>query len=301
MALAPCPVAVKRFFPGLLLAAAVLALSASPARAAVLYDQTAGPAPESFTSNAYPANPTVDSKLADDFTVPAGQSWEITQVDVAGTYPYGGGIYGDAGYPPSSVNLDIYTSAGVVPGSTVFSATGITATNGPDYLIPLGNVPLLGPGDYWLAVQQSEATSEAVWGWRGANAQSGDPSAVLQQGCETWPGWEVRRVCIGGDSYDQVFRLSGCVGACPDPPPSPPPAPPFLTRSSALGAVRSALADRFRNWRPGHDKRVGCARKSAVRFRCAVSWRFRDNRYTGFAIARLVDGAVRTEIHVSRD
>src|SRR4051812_5462287 len=117
-------------------------LFAAPAIAggAVLYDQTANPIPDGLNSQEYPDNSTFTNQLADDFTVPAGQTWTITEIDVVGE--------GNAVLP---VNVHFYTDLNALPGMRLFFHPQIAAGNGPDYTIPLSGVPPLGPGTYWAS------------------------------------------------------------------------------------------------------------------------------------------------------
>src|SRR5439155_24828468 len=71
--------------------------------AAVLYDQYNNTASLDVTSqNFEAAYDAYDDEAADDFVVPAGQSWQISRVDVDGEYNTG---------PADSVNVRIYQDA----------------------------------------------------------------------------------------------------------------------------------------------------------------------------------------------
>lgn len=275
---------------GAIIALLAAGTSGARAEAAVLYDQMDAAGSESMFSNDLVAGSEGnDSKAADDFTVPAGEGWQVTQVDVVGAA---------FGALPSTMNVDIHANNGGLPGTTLFSARAIPSAGQPDYSIPLSGTPVLGPGTYWIAVQQDGASAsepQRLWFWRNRAVQSGNPAAVLYAGCSAFPAWQVRYTCqADAVSPDQIFRLSGIVTSPPPPPPA------TLTRADAQAAVRAALARRFRTWQVGHGKRIACQRRSAVRFRCQLEWEFRANRFFGFAIAFLQDGTVRTEIHVSR-
>jgi hypothetical protein len=181
---------------GLVLASALLPASAF---AVVLYDQTGNPGLEKTESMNYAAPDDVEA--ADDFTVPAGQQWTISEVDVLGKP-------GD----PSSLdtNVRIYADAGGAPGGVLFQQTGIKATHGPSYYSPLSNVPPLGPGTYWISVSVS-----AFWGWLNSTTQVGhpaawqNPSGLYKGGCGKT--WTTRSTCFSGTAAepDQAFRLIG--------------------------------------------------------------------------------------------
>ena len=95
------------------LAVAALAFCA-PAVASpgdVLYDQydhagTVGSGSQDFEAALDP----YDDAAADDFDVPAGPGWNVTGVEVQGTYFNGPG-------PASSVNVAVYSNAGDLPGT----------------------------------------------------------------------------------------------------------------------------------------------------------------------------------------
>src|SRR5439155_2376121 len=88
---------------------------APKAPAVVLYDQINNPAPTpgGVTSQDFEAAfDPFDSSAADDFVVPAGQTWNITEVDVAGEYTVGGG-------PAASFNVFFYSDTATLPGALV--------------------------------------------------------------------------------------------------------------------------------------------------------------------------------------
>src|SRR5204862_507280 len=92
-----------------------------------------------------------DSEAADDFVVPAGQAWNVTEADVDGE---------NTG-PAASVNVRIYSALGAagLPGAPVYSALGAAANAGPsvgDFEIPLPSPPTLPAGHYWLSVQTNQ-------------------------------------------------------------------------------------------------------------------------------------------------
>ena len=181
---------------GLVLASALLPAVAS---AVVLYDQTGNPGTNKTESMSYAAPQDVEA--ADDFTVPAGQQWSITEVDVLGKP-------GD----PSSLKtyVRIYNDVGGFPGGLLFGQDAIKATNGPSYNSPLSGVPPLGPGTYWISV-----AAPAFWGWLNSTSRVGhpaawrNPSGLYKGGCGTT--WTLRTTCIpeSASEPDQAFRLIG--------------------------------------------------------------------------------------------
>jgi hypothetical protein len=192
------------------LAASVVAVGlcslAGAAQAFVLYDQTDHAGTNDANSSAPNFSPSNhfdgsnEDRTADDFSVPAGQAWSVNEVDVAGAYNSPGqGI----------VNVYIYPDTAGKPGTALFSQTNISAPGGPNYAVPLANVPSLGPGVYWITVQQVVGM-DGYWSWTTRSVQSGGPARWFGEmsGC---PGfsWSPRADCWSGTNPDQIFLLRG--------------------------------------------------------------------------------------------
>jgi hypothetical protein len=180
---------------------------AAAARAAVLYDQTdhAGtPNANADAPNFAPSNNFGGGdfdRTADDFNVPAGQAWVIDGVDVSGAY---------FDRPPGVVNVYLYPDAGGRPGATLFSQTGIAASGGPNYVVPVANAPSLTPGTYWVTIQQAGAGDAGYWSWTTRTIKSGRPARWFGAGADCLDfRWNLRTVCWAGTNPDQVFRLRG--------------------------------------------------------------------------------------------
>src|SRR5262245_11241445 len=124
----------------------MLPLPAAPA--VVLYDQINNPAlPGGTTSQDFePSFDQFDTFTADDFVVPAGQSWTITEVDVSGEYSTGGG-------PAASFHVFFYQDNLTLPGTLVATRLANPYSNGASAMITLTSSVTLGPGTYWVAVQ----------------------------------------------------------------------------------------------------------------------------------------------------
>ncbi|HMA34311.1 MAG TPA: hypothetical protein VKY74_07485, partial [Chloroflexia bacterium] len=123
---------------------------------AVLYDQYDYPDLSGISSQHFePLFQPFDAQAADDFQVPAGQTWTVTSVDVAGGY------YGGPG-PVDSMNLFFYTNLSTLPDTPVYTATGIVPIPGidpGDLSIPLDTPVVLTAGRYWVSVQANMAYS----------------------------------------------------------------------------------------------------------------------------------------------
>jgi hypothetical protein len=206
--------------------AAFLALTGS-AQAVVLYDQMTPlqEPPSSFSSDVY-AVPTIDDftqQLSDDFTVPAGQSWTISQVDVAGRY-FGSGT------STTNVNVSLLATDPGDPDLPVdpplFQQLGTATSGAPNYVIPLTGAPALGPGHYWVSVQALGASFDAnqqqsnSWSWRvldiQANGIGSQPAVKMQDPSDPLrcPTWRTLVACVDTGTRNLAFRLHG-----PDAPP----------------------------------------------------------------------------------
>ena len=94
-----------------------------------------------------PAFNTYDCFAADDFVVPGGQTWNITEVDVLGEFDLGSA---------ESFNVYFYQDSGSLPGTLVESRPGNSYTGFSDFVITLTSPVTLTPGTYWVAVQSRQ-------------------------------------------------------------------------------------------------------------------------------------------------
>jgi hypothetical protein len=202
----------RRARRGLLIVGVALA-GALPASAhgVVLYDQTDFAGVSAVTSTDYnPPNDSLDTQIADDFTVPPGQSWQISQLDVKGILD---------GAPPPTMNVFLYANSGTVPGAELFRQANISATNAPDYSIPLTGAAALPPGTYWVSAQQAGGSlifgQFSDWSWRSRTVQAGNPAVFrnpgngFTTGCTDWGTLTSCNSPLVGP--DVLFRLSGTV------------------------------------------------------------------------------------------
>jgi hypothetical protein len=216
----------------LLAAAAVLALtsgfaSAAPSAAvsshgalrvvpaqnpdAVLYDQMDNDSGIGITSQNFEASLDIyDNMGADDFKVPTGFIWKVSEVDVAGVYYNGAG-------PAASVHVAFYKSKGGLPSKLVadFPAEVYTDSTGfGSFNIKLSSKAKLKAGKYFVGVAANmDFGVGGQWGFETRSVQSGDPAAWQNPGdgfgtgCTTWG---VESVCIvAGQGPDKMFRIIG--------------------------------------------------------------------------------------------
>jgi subtilisin-like proprotein convertase family protein len=136
-------------------------------RSSILYDQSATPTGGSSSQNFETAFDAFDCQAADDFTVPAGQTWTITQVNV------GGSPFSNPG-PAASVNVTFYNNAGSLPGSVIQTFSNVTTfTNYPDFNITLPSSVVLAPGTYWVSIQANmDFSIGGQWFWTNFGASN---------------------------------------------------------------------------------------------------------------------------------
>ena len=193
---------MKRWVGLILSVGALAGFCSSPALAVVLYSQYDNFGSDAIVSTNRLGNPSFTTRAADDFVVPAGQTWTITGVDFRGF----------VGFPcTGTFSVVFYANAGSLPGATVASRTNTATGTNPDLSVALSPAVVLAAGAYWVSVQCN--TTGASWYWSIRSVQSGSPAAWQEAGgygtgC-TAPAWYVRMTCAGQTDPDQVFRLQG--------------------------------------------------------------------------------------------
>ncbi len=202
----------------------------------VLYDQLNNPGSVSTNSQDFEAaNAGFNDFTADDFVVPGGQTWNITEVDAQGVYFNGPG-------PAASFNVFFYQNSGGLPGTQVYSATGQSYVNSTGvFQVTLAAPAVLGPGNYWVSVQaRQDFTPAGEWGWTNRTVQANSPPTCTSYG--------VRQCCTGtaAGQPDQMFRLIGTIGGGTPTPTSTPTATatgtPTLTATATATAIATATA-----------------------------------------------------------
>ena len=208
----------------------------TPTPGSILYDQYdnfATKEPVNIPSqDAETALDFFDSQAADDFIVPAGQTWQVTEVDVLGEYDITG--------PAASFHVFFYENgAGDLPGILVASRLENPYTGSSDFVITLTEPVTLPEGHYWVSVQaRQDITQAGFWLWHNRTIQSNagaawqNPGNGFGTGCVIW----IRKVTcalLGETAPDQVVRLIGTSGGVtPTPRSRPTPAPRPTPRGS---------------------------------------------------------------------
>jgi hypothetical protein len=207
-------------------------LAPASANGAVLFDSTPSPPGFSAASQDFEAALNAnDAQVADDFTVPPGQTWTIQRAFIDGkmAIPVGPGT-------SNTINIALFQNAGTLPAAVDTYEQQLTAdpdTAFPDFTVDLPGFPALSAGTYWLGAQvvlDFEAGSvDNLWLWgsigtaRGNKAAYRNPGDGFNSGCTSFG---VMNECVTNVSNpDVAFRLEGtCAGTCPvaaTPPPRP--------------------------------------------------------------------------------
>ena len=185
-----------------------------------LYDQNNNASGTNSTSQDFEtALDAFDNEGADDFVVPPGTFWQITQAFIPGTYNGGAG-------PAPAVNLTFFADSGGVPGSPVCSYPLQTpADSAGAFTFTLPTPCALGPGTYWIDAQvRMDNSPLGQWFWNTRNVQSNggaawrNPGNGFGTGCTNWSSFATCLPSNGGPDF--LFSLSGTPGGVV--PPGPP-------------------------------------------------------------------------------
>lgn len=174
----------------------------------VLYNQNSDSSFAYINSQNYTSGVTADNDQAvDDFIVPTGKKWTVTEVNVTGCCAYTTSI---------TENVYFYKDKNGAPGKLVKhgSFTNLSGTGNPSFAISLGKGVKLKPGHYWVSVVVNcNSSGGCGWGWGVRTTIANDP-ALWQNpgngrdtGCTTWTTLDT---CFGSaDAGDFMFELQG--------------------------------------------------------------------------------------------
>lgn len=110
------------------------------------------------------------AQAADDFEVPAGQTWTINQVDLPGRYSYPGGYRNNVAY----VIIKFYIDDAGHPGEEISNQQINVAENvyDPNLQLTLPANVVMGPGIYWMVVYPVTAYDQQ-WFWKSTAVVTG--------------------------------------------------------------------------------------------------------------------------------
>jgi hypothetical protein len=156
--------------------AAHAAHAVRPQAVKVLYNQSNDASGYELVSQKFQkADKTDDAQGADDFTVPKGKRWTVTEVDVTGFYSSGGG-------PATSENVTFNKTTvnkkkqQHVPGAVVKSVTLKGKDSSGKFAISGIKSVTLKAGHYWVSVQANTNSSVGEWYWASRTKQHGSPA-----------------------------------------------------------------------------------------------------------------------------
>ncbi len=182
---------------------------------AILFDQTSGATPSGLVAQDFESifNGN-DCRIADDFTVPAGQTWYIDSVRIYGFY--------NVNNPDTAgMNFTIYNDNSGSIGSQVYAQV-FQINLDPDEngsITAVWNTPLqVAAGTYWMAAsaRKDYLNDQGVWYWYLDSAGSGYEAKWENPGgswnvCTSWTNITASS-CVGVAYPDVVFRIYGCLG-----------------------------------------------------------------------------------------
>lgn len=192
-------------------------LTDAPDALQVLFDQTYSMGNDGMTSQEFePDLSRYTAQAADDFSVPAGEQWNVTRVDVAGAY-LGSGT-------AETVNVYFYAStlvAPIQPATPIYTQTHSIPSGGlptGNFQVMLNSPLFLGSGHYWVSVQaQQDYRTSGQWFWRTHDsslftaevARWRNPGDGFQR--NNCVSWHERWRCQGnsGAPVNHAFRLVG--------------------------------------------------------------------------------------------
>ena len=148
-----------------------------------------------------------DSFVADDFVVPAGQTWNVHRIDAHGVYFNGPG-------PAATFNVFFYPNGGTLPGTKFHRDQPVNVNNGSSSTSHLAYPPCLLRGLIGSQMQAQHDLQAGQWGWTDRTVQSNNPAAWQNPGrrlSPCCPTWGVKTVCIRVQRANPT-RCSGSTG-----------------------------------------------------------------------------------------
>ena len=191
----------------------------------ILYDQYNNAASTTTLCARFIDMPTFDADLADDFVVPAGQTWSVNSIDASGVLLNGPAPAINGPAPAIDWNVFIYADNLGFPGTQLYSTLNQpVAVHGRAFTVNLIPPAMLTAGTYWIEIQPNmRFATHGKWGWSDRTVQSNFPAAWQNPGGGSGfcPSWSVKTVCFPSTrGPDQVFRISGTSNVTPTPSPT---------------------------------------------------------------------------------
>ena len=186
---------------------------AASASAAIIYDQNNNiqPGNISILSINPTGSPTLSAAAADDFTVPLGQKWRITGINVSGF---------QAGGAPTTETVTVSTDKGQHPFKARNQQTVVGADTAGSLQISLAPFALTA-GHYWVSVVANTTNVGVQWYWDSRSVQKGsaaewqNPGGGWGFGCLSW--WYVPQCSNNLAGPDLMFSLTGKKVSLPRP------------------------------------------------------------------------------------
>jgi hypothetical protein len=177
--------------------------------AGILYDQSSNDSGIGIVSQNFESSFDIyDAAAADDFTVPKGSKWKVTEVDAFGVYFNGSG-------PARDENVTFYHDDHGSVGAEIASYTVAGTDSFGSFTIPIHKTKLK-KGTYWVSVQANlDFSAGGEWGWEnqttveGNAAQWENPGDGFGTGCTSWT---TETTCIPDGQGDHMFTLRGAGG-----------------------------------------------------------------------------------------
>lgn len=176
----------------------------------VLYDQTGNPSGNGAPAqNFEPAFDAYDNMGADDFVVPGGVNWSITQVDAVVTF--------STSNLSTGIDVAFFEDSSGLPGAPVasFTSVGTFSFDGATLSVTLPSAVVLPPGTYWVAIATvmdfSPGNNQMFWSTRtaptGLDSAWQNPGDGFGSGCTSW---NYTPICgVGSGTSDFQFALVG--------------------------------------------------------------------------------------------
>jgi hypothetical protein len=175
----------------------------------LLYEQNDGVAGNRASQDFETSFDAYDCEGADDFYVPAGETWNIHQVIAAGQYSLTG--------PFDLANVSFYNDIGGVPDETAFASfLALPAVDNSGALtVELPACLTLNEGHYWVGFQgANDYGTYGQWYWQENPVVYGDQACWRNPGNGFASGYTTFTdlSTVSGSSNDFIFSLYGTSG-----------------------------------------------------------------------------------------